>query len=273
VVVALAVAVGAALLGRSSGEPGPALAVASLSGTAGDALQGIADALPFGYAFAAGLAAAVNPCGFALLPGYLGLYLSTSAGTGRPGLGRALVVGVTMTASFVALFGLLGLVLATIASVLVTVLPLASLLVGLLLVLLGGRLLAGGSVNTGPAERLGGRVGRRAGRSGLLGYAAYGTAFGLTSLACTLPLFLSVVGTAFVAGGLRAGLLQFVLYGLGMGLVVTGATLLVALFGHTLLSRIGQAGRWLEPAGAVLLLVAGAYVVYYWLTVGGLLGA
>jgi len=31
-------------------------------------------------------------------------------------------------------------------------------------------------------------------------------------------------------------------------------------------------GRYLEPAGAVLLLMSGAYVIYYWLTIGGLLG-
>jgi hypothetical protein len=30
-------------------------------------------------------------------------------------------------------------------------------------------------------------------------------------------------------------------------------------------------GRYLEPLGAVLLLVTGAYIVYYWLTAGGIL--
>ena len=30
---------------------------------------------------------------------------------------------------------------------------------------------------------------------------------------------------------------------------------------------------WVEPASAVLLLLTGTYVVYYWLTLGGLLPA
>ena len=138
VLVALALAVGGALLGRG-GEAGPALAVASLSTTAGDALQGIGDVLPLGYAFAAGLAAAVNPCGFALLPGYLGLCLGAGAGRGRSSLPRAVVVGGTMTASFVALFGLMGLVLATVATSLIALLPWVNLIIGLVLVLAGGR--------------------------------------------------------------------------------------------------------------------------------------
>ncbi|MGA7671260.1 MAG: hypothetical protein WBW04_12620, partial [Nitrolancea sp.] len=38
-------------------------------------LRDLSIALPLGYAFGAGMVAAVNPCGFALLPAYLGLYL------------------------------------------------------------------------------------------------------------------------------------------------------------------------------------------------------
>jgi cytochrome c biogenesis protein CcdA len=73
----------------------------------------LGDAVPFGYAFGVGMAAAVNPCGFALLPTYLGLYLGSAAGDQRAWpsqLGRALLISASMTASFVALFGAAGLV-------------------------------------------------------------------------------------------------------------------------------------------------------------------
>lgn len=92
----------------------------------------------------------------------------------------------------------------------------------------------------------------------------YGLAYAAASLGCTLPIFLTVVGAALTAGGWGRGAIGFVLYGLGMGLVVSTLTLGVALLGH---SAIGRAGA----AGAVLLLLADAYVVYYWLTLGGLL--
>src|SRR5919197_312231 len=76
VVVALAAAIIGALLGRN--ESGLVISIASASGGTTDALQAISDRLPLGYAFAVGMAAAVNPCGFALLPTYLGLYLGTT---------------------------------------------------------------------------------------------------------------------------------------------------------------------------------------------------
>ncbi len=39
----------------------------------------LAGLLPFGFAFGAGMIAAVNPCGFAMLPAYLSLYLGAGA--------------------------------------------------------------------------------------------------------------------------------------------------------------------------------------------------
>ncbi len=38
-------------------------------------LSGLVAVLPVGYAFGAGMVSAVNPCGFAMLPAYLSLYL------------------------------------------------------------------------------------------------------------------------------------------------------------------------------------------------------
>ena len=38
-------------------------------------LMSLGALLPVGFAFGAGMVAAVNPCGFAMLPAYLSLYL------------------------------------------------------------------------------------------------------------------------------------------------------------------------------------------------------
>jgi cytochrome c biogenesis protein CcdA len=177
-----------------------------------------------------------------------------------------------MTASFVLLFGLVGLVLGAASALLGDLLPWVSVLVGIALTLVGGKLLGGATASAPLADRLGSRFGAVAGRPHLTGYSAYGAAFALSSLGCSLPLFLSVVATGLTAGGLGAAATDFILYGLGMGVIVTGATVLVALFGRALVARVGAIGRFLGPAGAVLLIASGAYVVYYWLTVGGLLG-
>ena len=77
----------AVLAAREGSTSAPALVVATLAGGASDVLQGIGEAIPLGFAFGLGMAAAVNPCGFALLPRTWGstwaLRLARSA-RGRP---------------------------------------------------------------------------------------------------------------------------------------------------------------------------------------------
>lgn len=92
----------------------------------------------------------------------------------------------------------------------------------------------------------------------------FGLAYAAGSLGCTLPVFLVVVGGALASQGWGQALAQYVSYSIGMGVVLTAVTVGVALFR-------GAAGRVLRPAasyvhraGAMFLVGAGAYLVYYW---------
>lgn len=268
-VVALAAAVAA---GSAPTQLGFGESVASASS---NFLAHIASGLPFGYAFAAGMVAAVNPCGFALLPGYLGLYLGTerSAGQLPRRLLRAAGIALVVSASFVVLFGAAGAVVAATSSGIARFFPLIGLAVGVALVAVGGATLAGRGLYLSTVDRLGDRAGDTARQGGVVGYAAYGFAYAAGSLGCTLPIFLSVLAAGMAAGGPARAVLQFVLYGLGMGVVMSALTLVAAVIGHGAIRGVRRVGVYLQPLGAVVLLLAGGYVVYYWLTIGGIISA
>jgi hypothetical protein len=51
-----------------------------------------------------------------------------------------------------------------------------------------------------------------------------------------------------------------------MGIILTVATIATACFGDGLLKRARPLAHYIGWASAVLLWLAGAYVVYYWLT-------
>ncbi len=272
---ALAVVFAAALLtGRSIG--GLNASIESISAFSSGLLGSLASAPPLSYAFGAGMVAAMNPCGFALLPAYLGMYLGdaggqpTEMGTGSRLL-RAAQVSATVTAGFLVLFGLAGLLLSVATTVLAAYFPWLGLGVGFVLVLAGGRMLHGGSLYTTFGERIAERIGSGACRRSVRGYLAYGLAYGAASLSCTLPIFLAVVASALAVNGFLPGVLQFVLYGLGMGFVITVLTLSTALAQQVVIKRVRRLGQYMQPVTAVLMLLAGAYILYYWLTLGGLL--
>jgi cytochrome c-type biogenesis protein len=266
-VALLAIAVGAGAR-MSPAAPGPLMFVESLSARiSGLFLLGGAK-VPLGYALIAGMVASVNPCGFVLLPAYLGYYLGDGRGSigVRGHLGRALLVSVTVTASFALLFGLAGILAGLAASALTSSLPWIGVTVGVGLILLGGLLASGRELNVSLAPRVAQRFRAASRRHGLGGYAAYGAAYGLASLGCTLPVFLGVVGTSLQLHGLASAVGQFMLFGIGMGVVLTACTVATAWLGDGLIKRARALGRHIGWLSAVVLWLAGAYVLYYWLT-------
>lgn len=226
------------------------------------------------YAFALGAIAAFNPCGFALVPAYLGLYLRddvTRSGLGAR-LSRSVAVAVVVGATFTVLFGAVGAVFEIGSAPIVRSLPWVGLGVGVVLVLTGGLVLSGRHIGTGAPQRLATRIGKGASKSNLRGYAAFGLAYGAASLGCTLPLFLALMGTAAATSRLYgAAVLAFVLYGAGMAASLAVLTLVAGLVSFGIFERVRSFVRIVTPLSAGLLLLSGSYVIYYWLTAGRLL--
>jgi cytochrome c biogenesis protein CcdA len=215
---------------------------------------------------------AFNPCGFPLLPTYLGLFLAEGSGSNAAPvrrLGRSLTVGGTVTGGFVLLFTAAGLIFVLGTRALVGWLPWLALSLGVVLVLAGGYLVAGGLVHTSLPERLGARIGL--GGHGLPAYFLFGLTYGLASLSCTLPIFLAVIGTTLTGATAGSSLGALVLYGLGMGLVITTLTVAMAVFQSALAARLRRLLRYVGTIGTIALFLAGGYLVYYWLTIGGLI--
>jgi cytochrome c-type biogenesis protein len=235
-------------------------------------LTELATVLPFGFAFGVGMVAAVNPCGFAMLPAYLSLYLGAheeefGKRSSMTRLLRALLVGATVSSGFVVLFGLAGLVISAGGTLLLDVMPALGIVIGGVLVLVGLWLLVGGTLHAGPFERFAGRVGDPRNVS-IPGFFVFGLAYGAASLSCTLPAFLAVVGSSLASGGVMAGAGRFFGFSLGMAAVLVTLTLALAFFKQGLVRWLRRAVPYVRLASAILLVLAGAYVIFYWLSSG-----
>ena len=238
-------------------------------------LTSLGAVLPFGFAFGAGIVAAVNPCGFAMLPAYLSLYLGNQeAGfEKRSSLGRALralLIGGAVSLGFVLLFGVAGVVVSAGGSAILGAMPWVGAVIGAALILMGLWMLAGRTLYTGVFERLAGRLGDPKSMS-VRGFFLFGLAYGLASLSCTMPVFLAVMGGSLTAGSFAAGAGRFLGYGLGMASVLLILTLALAFFKGGVISRLRSVTRYVQPISAALLVLAGAYIVFYWwpVLVGG----
>ena len=215
------------------------------------------------YAFSVGMVATFNPCGFAMLPAYLSYFLGLENArdldhrTDATVL-RAVGVGAAMTAGFLVVFGVLGLVLDPILSSINDKLPWLTIVLGVVLVVLGIRLLMGREITI----RLP-KVSRAPDSREMWSVFVFGISYALVSLSCTLSLFIAAISTVIDQENLVVGLGAFVAYALGMGLVLIVLTLAIALARQGIVRGMRGVLPYVGRIAGGLLVVAGLYVTYY----------
>lgn len=211
------------------------------------------------YAFSLGLVASVNPCGFPLLPAYLALFVDEPGQAGWANrTGRGLLAGASVTAGFVAVFGVLGIVIESGVHVLLRWIPWVMIPLGVALAVMGVLTFLGRS------PRLALPTVSVAGRRGLMAMVGFGVAYAVASLSCALPLFLAGVAGSFTRLGFFAGVATVVAYALGMGLFLMVASLVVAWVGGPALRRVRPLGRFVPRLAGLVLVAVGTYLAYYW---------
>jgi cytochrome c-type biogenesis protein len=222
------------------------------------------------YALTAGMVAAFNPCGFAMLPAYLTMFVadprsdsdemsdSSGATVLIQRLWRAAVVGVVVTLGFVVVFGLVGGILLELTSRVRDVLPWMSIVIGIAMVAVGVAMLLGFEARIAVPRM------QRGGDRGLKGMFLYGMSYATVSLGCAItPFAAAVISTGFRTNGVGAGLSRLVSYSIGMGLVIVVLTLAVALAQQAFVRGLRRVLPYVHRVSAVLLVAAGCYVASY----------
>jgi cytochrome c-type biogenesis protein len=235
------------------------------------AVSNLASLLPVGYAFASGMVATVNPCGALMLPSYIFFQLGVDEEGPSSAVNRvlkALRIAIATTAGFAVIFGAVGVVVSAGGRWLTGLFPYAGLLIGVAMVGLGIWLLAW---HRSLGILAAGRVSVTPERT-LWNMFLFGIAYGISSLSCTLPIFLVVVGTALGSGTLLISLAQFIGYALGMGTILAVITIGTALFREAVERWLRRLMPYVHGVSALFLVGAGIYLIYYWLVNVGLLG-
>ncbi|MDG0866299.1 cytochrome c biogenesis CcdA family protein [Candidatus Lucifugimonas marina] len=236
----------------------------------------IGSLLPLGFAFAAGMVATVNPCGFVMLPAFLTMYLTDQQGDAEAGrsarglsksLIKALYVSAALGAGFVLLFGGVGLAISSGARSFITIFPWIGFFLGFVMAGLGAYLFAGGKLYNNRAQSAASRIGTASDTS-VKGYFLFGISYAVASLSCTLPIFLGLISSSLATGGIVEATGQFLAYALGMTFVITVLTIGIAVFKGAMVNQIRKIMPYVHPISAGVLILVGGYLIFYWLTEG-----
>lgn len=216
-----------------------------------------------GLAFAAGSVAALNPCGFAMLPGYLLLVVrgqGSAEVSGAVAAGRALAATAGMALGFLTVFGAFGALTVSAATSVQRFLPYVTVGVGVVLIGLGVWLLSGRELSAltprplrprwAPTARLGSMYG-------------YGISYAIASLSCTVGPFLAVTAAGLRGGSLVTGVAIYLAYSAGLTLVVGVLAVAAATASTALVDRLRRILPFVNRIGGALLVLVGLYVAYY----------
>jgi cytochrome c biogenesis protein CcdA len=213
-----------------------------------------------GLAFGAGLVAALNPCGFAMLPAYLALVVRGEDVGRRAAIGRAVTATTAMAAGFLVVFGGFGVLTVSAAATVQRYLPYVTVLIGIVLVALGVWLLAGREIRVLGGLKGGARWAPTARLGSMFGY---GISYAIASLSCTVGPFLAVTAAGLRGGSVLGAMAVYVAYAGGFTLVVGVLAMAAALASSATVDRMRRIVPYVNRISGVLLVIVGLYVGYY----------
>ncbi len=212
--------------------------------------------------FIRGMVAAVNPCGFILLPTYLMFFLGLEGqrpGTQRATMRRAVLVSAALSAGFMAVFLVAGVISYNFTNWINENAKYATVVIGAALLILGIAMLFGYKLPfTTPTVSRGDTASRT-----IWAMFVFGIAYAVASIGCTIGLFIATVFSASARDGVATGVGNVVAYGAGMALVVSALTIALA-FANTGLLRFLRSGmQYVDTIAAVFVMISGAYLLWY----------
>ena len=215
----------------------------------------------FAYSFVLGVLAAVNPCGFVLLPTYLLFFLGTreepNLGTSER-LGRALKVSAGVSIGFLGVFFVIGVISRLFTQWIELNAKYAALVVGVVLVGGGARMLTGWTPKFATPE-IGG-TSEKTFRATVV----YGVAYAVASIGCTIGFLTTAIFGSIAINGFVSGVISILLYGIGMAMLVAALTVSLAFAKTGIVTVIKNRLGVIQRLAALLVTLTGLYLVLYW---------
>jgi cytochrome c biogenesis protein CcdA len=213
--------------------------------------------------FVRGMVAAVNPCGFILLPTYLMYFLGlqgTMPGTQRTTMRRAVVVSAAVSTGFLSVFLIAGVVSYNFTSWINENAKYATGGIGLALLVLGIAMVFGYKLPFMTPRIDTGAEGPKQTVSAMF---VYGIAYAVASIGCTIGLFIATVFSTTRRDGVVSGVGNMLAYGAGMALLVSALTIALASANTSLLKLLRGSLQYVDRIAAFFVVLSGAYLLWY----------
>ncbi|MBM01280.1 MAG: hypothetical protein CL762_00965 [Chloroflexi bacterium] len=242
--------------------------VLKISSEGSNALSSTLDIFNFGYSFVAGVLAAINPCGIVMLPVYLGLYVNNNSDsneiTTQKKIVNSLNIILFVGIGFVALFSLAAILVRLSSELIGDLIPFLSILLSLIILYFGIGELTGKKFFSAKISSISSKIGNPK-NINPIGFILFGVSYGLASVGCALPIFISVVTKSINSPNSQSIFIDFISYSFGMISVI--AILTFATFISVNSTKIinNFFRKWSSLIFGIFLTLAGIFMLSYWI--------
>ncbi len=256
----------------------------------------------FGLAFVAGMVTFFSPCAYPLMPAYMSYYVTMDSKDEeeadiRRAMRRGAIQGTIPAMGMFLFFGIIGLIVGIFGYFIFGYLGYIGLVMGLMILAFGfamfrdidipfhyittplkdiaGKIyqmikgLTGGFVSKETAEKGLSRVTGKdvkldSEEQGAFGLFTYGLVYAAASSACVAPLFILILTVGIAQGGIFAGFMVVLLYGLGMGVLMVTFTALIAGSRTKIIDFMKKHMKTIERVSGIVMMIAGLMLIYFW---------
>jgi cytochrome c-type biogenesis protein len=207
-------------------------------------------------AYTAGLLAVLAPCALPMLPSFVSYFMNKE--DEESSLMSALVFGFITVAGFLTVFLGIGILPSFAINMISSRISLVTPFIGAILIILGlGHLFSDVFYNI-PVLKT-----RAPEGTGYKAFYLYGLGYGAASMACSFPVFVLLVLQSASAGGFVSILLIFLAYGLGSATVLVPLSVALTFSREIIYQRLMAVLPHMKKINAAILILAGAYMIYY----------
>ncbi len=213
-----------------------------------------------GFSFLQGVLAFLAPCAVALLPGYILAFISRNPNSGlhlSARLGRGFKLAALSILGILIIYSIAGAMIIMAGQFLKDYMKWITIGMGAILIILGIIMLLGKSISFSF------NLQHTNQNSETIEAFIFGVGYAIGALGCLFPLFLIVATQAMAAESVWEGSSYILAYFAGIsGMMIL--TILLAIFAKDfLLKNLRKILPYMEKITAVLLIIAGVYVIYY----------
>jgi cytochrome c-type biogenesis protein len=212
------------------------------------------------FSFLQGVVAFFAPCAVALLPGYIAAYISRNIGvnpTTSARLRRGLKLAFLSILGILVIYSIAGILIVLASQVLKAYMKWVTIGMGGMLMFLGLLMVIGVNISFSV------NINHPTNKSEAVEAFIFGIAYAIGALGCLFPLFLVVATQAMAAPTIWLGTSYILAYFFGISLMMITAILLSTFARDYFMRYLRKLMPNMELITGILLIAAGAYVIYY----------